>query len=327
MKERKKLVRENICSLHTGHLRNRTGLPSYRAMFLTSLLMLGAQSISYAQGGQAGLSFLKLGVGARSLGMGETTVAAVNDPSATHYNPAALLFVTDPQILIMHKEWLQGTQTEFLASSFSVESVRLGIFMNATSVPGIEIRQRPGPAEGTFAARNAAIGLSSAYRIDDKFDVGLSLKYLYEKIFVDEAGGIALDVGTVFRSPWDVTFGATLNNVGSMSKLREVSSRLPTTLRIGAARYEALKSLNAHLTFAADIVSILPESNTHLHLGTEFTYNTTFSLRAGYVSGYETRNFTAGAGFSHAFVTVDYAFVPFRFDLGTTHTFSLTLTF
>jgi long-subunit fatty acid transport protein len=294
-----------------------------KAFFI--LIIFFARTVSYAQGGQAGLSFLKLGVGARSLAMGEAATALTHDPSSTHYNPAGLRQAQNPQLLLMHKQWILETRTEFLAATLPIDEISFGLSLNVTSIPGIEIRQRPGPAEGSFTAQNAAIGLSSAYGIDDRLDIGLSVKYLYEKIFVDEAGGFGLDAGTVYRSPWNITFGASLSNMGSMSKLREVSSRLPTTLRVGAARYEALESLDAGLNFAADVVSILPESNTHLHLGAEFIYDQTFSVRMGYVSGYETRNVTAGVGFKYSLLTVDYAFVPFGLEFGTTHTFSLLI--
>lgn len=297
------------------------------ASFSLVLLGLSVRSVLHAQGGQAGLSFLKLAVGARSLGMGEAAVAATHDPTATHYNPAGLRQAPNPQLILMHKQWILETRTEFLAAAVPVERFSFGLSLNVTSIPGIEIRRRPGPAEGTFTAHNAAIGLSSAYSVDDMLDIGLSVKYVYEKIFVHEAGGIGFDLGGVYRSPWDIAFGASLTNWGSMGKLRDVSSKLPTTLRVGAARSETLESIDARLHVAADVVSILPESNTHLHLGAEFTYNAAFSVRAGYIGGYETRNFTAGAGFTHSFVTVDYAFAPFRLGFGATHTFSLLIDF
>lgn len=296
-------------------------------IFLIIVLTCIYHSPLSAQGGKAGLSFLKLGVGARPLAMGEAGVATSYDPSATHYNPAGLHSSTTPQLLVMHKEWLEGTQTEFLAASFSVEPLSFGAFLNATSIPDFEIRQRPGPAEGTFTAHNAAVGISAAYDISESVYVGFSLKYLYEKIFVDEADGVGFDVGGLYRSPWGIDLGVSLANIGSMGKLRNESSTLPTTLRIGAARSEALASFDASMNFALDVVSVLPEDNTHIHLGAEFTYDQTFSIRAGYITGYETRNFTGGAGIRYTFLSVDYAFVPFSLGFGAAHTFSLTIDF
>ena len=40
--------------------------------------------------------------------------------------------------------------------------------------------------------------------------------------------------------------------------------------------------------------------------------------------GYDTKNFTAGASFVHRTLTLDYAFVPYTGELGTTHLFNLT---
>lgn len=291
------------------------------------VLTLGGTTMMFSQAGQSGLSFLKLGIGARSLAMGEAAVASSNDPSATYYNPAGLHFARNPQLLVMHKEWIQGTQTEFLAASVPTGSLTVGASLNATSVPDIEIRQRAGPAEGTFTARNAAIGVSAAYSIDTLISLGASIKYLYEKILVDETSGIGFDMGGLYNSPLDVAFGVSITNLGSMGRLRNETSKLPTILRVGAARSESFESLDAILTLAADVVSILPEKNTHVLFGSEFNYKETFALRLGYMSGYETRNITAGIGIRYEMLNLDYAFVPFKLDLGTTHTFSLVVEF
>ncbi len=37
-------------------------------------------------------------------------------------------------------------------------------------------------------------------------------------------------------------------------------------------------------------------------------------------------NFTAGLGFNYAPLTISYAFVPFQYDLGNAHRFSLVWT-
>lgn len=292
-----------------------------------ALISLALPALTWAQAGQAGLSFLKLGVGARSLALGETAVASADDPSAVHYNPAAMRLVNRPQVLIMHKAWIQGTSTEFLAASIPLDAWSIGIQLNATSVPDIEIRQRAGPPEGTFAARNAAIGASAAYSIDSTIAVGLSTNLIYEKILVDETSGIAFGLGGIYRSPWDMTFGLSLTHLGSMGTLRNEASHMPTTLRFGASRTERIESLGGVARISADVVAVLPEKTTRLLMGGEFTYNELFSIRLGYMSGYETRNVTAGIGLQYEMVRLDYAFVPFRLDFGTTHTFSLGIDF
>src|SRR5712691_8940697 len=110
------------------------------------LLLAGGHEWLHAQAGSTGLSFLKLGVGGRALGMGEAYSAAASDPTAMYYNPAALSLSAVPQILLMHKEWIQGVKTEYLGAMASLNTFRFGVSLNATSVDDIELRSVPGPA-------------------------------------------------------------------------------------------------------------------------------------------------------------------------------------
>src|SRR5437016_158316 len=79
---------------------------------LATLLLGWAVAPVHAQetlGGQrAGTSsatFLRIGVGARAEGMGETFVAVANDPSAIYWNPAGLASLQRTEIAESHVEW------------------------------------------------------------------------------------------------------------------------------------------------------------------------------------------------------------------------------
>jgi hypothetical protein len=48
--------------------------------------------------------FLKIGVGARALGLGEAYVGIADDASAAYWNPAGLVFVERPEVQAMHAE-------------------------------------------------------------------------------------------------------------------------------------------------------------------------------------------------------------------------------
>ena len=63
-----------------------------------------APTAAFAATGETGFAFLKLGVGARAMGMGSAYVAIADDPTALYWNPAGLASVTKTQVTAMHNE-------------------------------------------------------------------------------------------------------------------------------------------------------------------------------------------------------------------------------
>lgn len=294
---------------------------------ITVSYMLIAPTFIFGQAGQSGLTFLQLGVGGRSLAMGEAYSAIASDPSATYYNPAALSTSDDPQILLMHKEWIQDAKTEFIGVSTPLGPFAIGVSINSTNVDDIELRSIPGPAIGTFSSHDAAIGFSAAYNIDQSLSIGATAKYLYEKIYVDETTGAGFDIGALYKTPWSVQFAAAVSNLGSMNVYQTEAPVLPRLVRVGGAYETYIQNLDATLTLATDVVTVTEENQSHVNLGAEFEYRHSFAVRAGYQTGYEARSFSTGIGVHYGLFCVDYAFVPFRYDLGTTHTLSLNIDF
>ena len=280
---------------------------------------------TFPQGGNTGLTFLTLGVGSRSLGMAEAYSAASNDPAAMQYNPATLSSIDATTISFMHRVWIQGTNAEFLAGAFNLGRVSLGLSVYSVSTDDIEIRNTPGPALSTFTARNAALGISFGYAFSPELSLGVTAKYLYEKILVEDAGGMAFDFGGVYTSPFGVRIGASVSNLGSMSELGSQSTKLPKLFRGGMSYTADLAGPPATLTGSLDIVAPLGDGTSHVHFGGEAFLYESISVRTGYQTGYEARGFTAGTGIRQGIVAVDYAFMPTRYDLGSTHAISLSL--
>lgn len=295
------------------------------AMLLLILLVLVPSAV-FAQAGQSGLSFLKLGVGGRAVAMGEAHAALGTDASALHFNPALLRSLERANLALMHREWIQDVRTEFLAASLPFDRITFGFHLNTTQINDIEVRTRPGPPEATFDAQNFATGISVAYSLDRHLDVGLTAKFLYEKIFVDEANGFAIDLGAAFRpSAGRLRFGAALTNIGSMGKLQSESSKLPTALRVGSAYTIPLRTLKGSVTIAADGFSVFDEGEVRINTGGEFDFQETLALRFGYLWNSEGRGLALGFGARYTFVRFDYAFSSLSFDLGDAHILSVSV--
>jgi len=305
------------------------GLTRFSAIaFFAAALTADAAS----QVGTTGMAFLKLGTDARSNALSDATSAIASGASAATQNPAGLTVAADPaatiDVLFTHREWIQDTRMEYLAVRIGLDSLQsLAVSLSSASTDDIEIRTRPGPAEGTFSARNASIGLSYA-RVFGDLALGLTAKVLYEKLLVDDATGYAFDIGGRWQSPVpNLVLGAVLQHLGGMGALREESTTLPAAFRLGPAYTLGWESPRMDLLMAGDLGYVFEEGEPYASLGAELTYDRMFAARAGYQFGSEGRGFSAGVGLRYSLFQLDYAYAPIAADLGNTHTISVGLTF
>ena len=117
---------------------------------------------------------------------------------------------------------------------------------------------------------------------------------------------------------------ASVTNLGSTLSLATSGKEgsddidLPVTYRFGGS-YRQDKYTGA-------VDAVIVDDEFHVNAGGEAALHELFSVRAGYMIGYDTKNFTAGASFKRRNIAIDYAFVPYTDDLGTSHLFNLTFT-
>lgn len=288
-------------------------------------------SSAFGQAGKSGLSFLKLGVSGRAVSLGDAMSAIAGGATATHYNPAGVLYNTTSSIefLLMHKEWIQDVRSQFLGTSFHLnEESALGFSVNTATVSDIPIRTRPGTPEGTFTSRDFSFGISYARRFSDEVKIGVTAKYLFEKIFLEEATGFAFDLGAQYKTPIEnLSAGIALANLGSMNEMRTETVTLPALLRVGPAYSFALEGIASTASVATDLLYIFPEKKAYLNVGGELLFNNIVAARVGYQLGSNGRGFSAGAGVKYDLFNLDYGFAPLTADLGSGHTFSLILNF
>ncbi|MFH1379776.1 MAG: PorV/PorQ family protein [bacterium] len=289
-------------------------------------VMPGHANFKMADAGTTTAQFLKLGVGARAIGMGEAYSSVANDPTAIYWNPAGLASISEHSVSMMHAVWFESMYYDYVAYARPVKHygvVGLGVqYLSAGKIDEID---NLGTSVGTFKPNDMAVSLSWAEDYNDLL-VGVNLKYIMMEI-IDSASVLATDVG--FMYPFlinDGKIGFSVQNIGGKVKFDEEQERIPLNCRLG---------LNFHVMpgwlIAADLNTPI-DYNPYACFGTEYELNTwndfMLTLRAGYnshmlkselggISGV-----SSGIGFSLWDVTVDYAWVPFG-DLGHTHRMSL----
>lgn len=160
--------------------------------------------------------FLAIGVGARSLGMGYSHIAAVNDVTAGYWNPAGLLGVRgDLQVGAMHSEYFAGlAKYDYVAVAKPIDTASvLGfsyIRFGVDDIPNTtDLIDNNGNLDydriTKFSAADNAFLISYARKLKvPGLRVGANAKVVYRSVGpFAKAWGFGLDAGAQYdRGPW-----------------------------------------------------------------------------------------------------------------------------
>jgi len=292
--------------------------------------------------GTTSAKFLTIPVGARATAMGGAFVALANDATATYWNPGTLGLLEKNEIYFMHSDYFADLGLEYISAVFPWEGFgTVGISVTALNMDEMLVTTivDPEAASGsTFDAGSFAVGLSYGRSLTDNFSIGGTVKFISESIANSKATGIAVDVGTIFTTPFrGIRLGVGISNFGQKMKIsgedllvqQDIDPSingnnesinailstddfdLPLNLRIGLA-YDPIKTANARLTIAAD--GLHPNDNSEsVNTGAELALlNERFFLRGGYRNLFQDENensYTLGFGLQYRATAL-----RFRFD-------------
>lgn len=280
-----------------------------KIFILFALLGLGfSQTVSNT--GTKPAQFLKIGPGARPVGMGEAFVSVATGALATYWNPAGLAQTKGYSYFFTNSKWLAGIQYNYLA--FAVPIPRRGVIGGALSYIGtdnMEVTTETNP-EGTgeyFKYTGIAIILSYGKMFTDKFSFGFNTKYIYEKLKLMSASTAAVDIGLKYQTEFHkFTIGMNFQNFGGkmrlvgedtrfiyypdpnrdpnsqpnvIADLRTESYDLPMRFLVGVSMYP-IETDRLKLLVAIDAVH--PNDNTeYINAGAELSFNDMAYLRIG----------------------------------------------
>jgi hypothetical protein len=286
------------------------------SIFIFSAVQSFAQNDGSAN---TGLSFLKSGTGARSQAMGEAYSSISDDAISILYNPA-LVNSGKSNVSISHNISMVDYKATFVGTKFIFGKFGIGAGLIRTGVDDIEVRMVPGAPLEKFDSQNLSLNVTAAYQLYENFSVGITSKLLYEKIYIDEASGIGFDFGTSYKKD-NLALSFVVANIGSMNELKDASTKLPTLVRFGGGYFYPVKDFN--FVFAAEGFKVIDGGKFHIHSGIEAGYRNFLYIRAGYMTNYENKGFSAGLGFKYKGLNIDYAFIPYSNAFGTGNTFSI----
>jgi len=301
---------------------------------LTPLMMLAllASEVTAGKPGESGFLSLRIGVGAREAGMGNSGVASSQGAAAIYWNPANLAF-TDykTDLLLQHQRWLGLFNAEAAILAHRTKFADLGVSFNGFYSDKIERYddQEVGIPKGTFRPYDVVFGISLSRKIVESFALGVAVKMLHQEIDVYSDTGYAFDFFLSHKAVIEgLIFGASLTNFGSDIQLNQEPFPLPTAFRIGAAYAPAGSFFHGKVTFAGDV--IVPNDGTEkAHVGLEWRLISELALRAGSNLNYDSRGLTFGAGFHKGIIGVGYAYQEMKdsSSLDPSHIFTLELTY
>jgi len=317
---------------------SQTG-PSLRLrVLLAALAVIALVSPARAQfelgeqrAGTTSGQFLKIGLGARAVGLGESFVAVANDPSAIYWNPAGLASLQRQEVALSHTGWPGDVNFEHVTwvvpsrhfgGSFGFQFGALSTEMEETS------ELQPFGTGRNFLFSDMVAGVAYARRWTDKLLVGAGAKYVREDLGSDVGGpttnAFLFDLGSIFYLGYgSVRIATSLSNFGS--ELRPSGTFVspyngdqlaydgfdpPIMFRYGLA-FEPIENEQQRLTTSLEFNQ--PADNSlRSKAGLEWTYQRMFSLRGGYNFNADALKLSAGAGvlvrLGQNQTTVDYAY-------------------
>lgn len=311
-----------------------------RPMILILLSSCLAVSFAKDNGGFAG-AYLRMGLGARSISLGNAGAADRASGYSFYYNPALSAFLENRIFSLSYSFLALDRRFNFIGFSMQVPP-EAGFSVGWINSGVADISAYNSLAERAGEIEHSANGayFNFAKRFGSKFSLGLSIKYFWEMIndgtddFDYSSNGWGWDFGVAYLINKDITLAAVIRDVGSKLKANTSNifefggttiDKFPLIYNLGVRYVTPYPWLRILYDF-----EISEEQIYRNHFGIEAVYNPVasriaeenLSIRLG-LSG---EDIMAGTGLSFELFgyksNLDYAFVPSIIDEGSSHIFS-----
>jgi hypothetical protein len=277
------------------------------------------------EGGYPG-AYLRLGAGARALGMGGAFVALADDVTASYWNPAGLGQLESSQLAAMYSLMSMDRMHNFITYAQPLGKLgTLGASLLNFGVRNIDGRDTGGIPTEFFSSSENAFLVSIGRKLAPALFIGGNLKFLYHNLASTKATGVGFDIGAILKIREALRIGATIQDIGSDIKW-DTESRLKeeflTVTRVGIS----IIPKTTPLKIFADLERN-QKQETKYHVGAEYWVLKSIAARIGY----DRHHFTIGASavipISSTELQLDYAFCPDVLQQWPTNRMSMSIKF
>ena len=308
--------------------------PFRAAVACAALVLLGVQPAFCSS------AFLEIPSGARAAALGGAFVSLGQGVEAASWNPAGLEGVKGIQITGTHAEYLQTLRLEQFAVAGRSFGGGLAASLRALYSEPIEERDVLGnlTSRGSFGYHDLEFALAYGRSVAPGLSVGGTVQVLRERMADASASTYAGGFGAVWAPARvsGVRLGLSAQNLGKAARYG-IDGDLGEPMPLPAA-VQAGGSWQRPLARGAVLRTALEgrftrDRNGIGMVGVEVATTDgangagTAALRGGLRVNDDASSYSLGVGYALAGLSVDYAFVPMRFDLGDTHRIAFTAQF
>lgn len=316
-----------------------------KTFYFLIIVLIGIQNIhsqGYSYVGTSVANFLKIGVGAKAVGVAEADITKAEDASILYLNPASISWLEQSSVSFSYIQWFVQTSLSYFSFVLPSYFGNLGldiIYFGSGDIYETTLLSQEGSGR-VVSASDLSVGLTYAKNLTDRFSFGLKLKYLSEHLASVSANSFAIDIGSVFVTSFfnDLKVGISLSNFGGSFKF-EGNDLLVTQLVPGTTTNKQVPAMlqtnswDLPLFFRIGISTIVLETknynvginymivdsrdyNVRHNIGASVQLYDFITLRSGYRFNYDEATYSIGFGLKTktdfiGYLSFDYAFTNF----------------
>ncbi len=332
-------------------------------MILGLLCFTGLASAQFAKVGSAGIQFLKIGVGARALGMGETFVAISDDATSLFWNPGGISRIENMEATAAYTKWVADidlTSAGIVKNFGTLGTFGLSFMALTTGYMNVRTVDRVMGTGEVFQFSDYMVGLSYGRNLTDRFSIGVTMKGVKESLGSVDDARVLFDLGTVYDVGYrDVRLGMSImhfgpnfryevdnDNDGGIDEdwrdgydndgdgltdedMAEEDVPPPLSFRFGAS-LPLYRDESNSVVGSFELVH-LNDNIERYNAGFEYSFQDMIYVRGGYKTNMDAGGLAAGAGIKLDVMDlgrlmVDYAVTDYG-DLGLIHRGSINVAF